>query len=102
MSGGAYDYRFEEIRDTYVGKMHDIELDKLMKDLVVLLKALEWWQSGDTGQEIYRETVKAFKEKWLGVSQEERITRLIKDVLGEIEDKLKEALLFKLEKEDFY
>lgn len=102
MSGGAYDYKFEEIRDTYVGRMHDIELDKLMKDLVVLLKALEWWRSGDTGQETYREAVSIFKEKWLGISQEERVTRLIEDSLGEVEDKLKEALLFKLEKEDFY
>lgn len=101
MSGGAYDYKFEEIKDTYIGRMHDIELDKLMMDLVVLLKSLEWWQSGDTGQEIYREGVKSFKEKWLGVSQEERVTRLIEDALSEVKDKLKEAFLFKLEAEDF-
>lgn len=102
MSGGAYDYRFEDLKNTYVGKMHDIELDKLMKDLAGVLKALEWWQSGDTEQETYRKVVKTFKEKWLGVSQEERVTRLIKDALGEAEDILREALLFELENEDFY
>ena len=102
MSGGAYDYKFEELKNTYVGRMHDIELDALMKDLIPLLKELEWWQSGDTSQEDYRSAVKKFKDKWLSADNKERVTRLIDETLADAEDKLKTSLLYKLEREDYY
>lgn len=102
MSGGAYDYKFEELKNTYVGRMHDIELDTLMKDLIPLLKALEWWQSGDTSQEDYRSAVKNFKDKWISTEPKDRVSRLIDEALVDAEDKLKTSLLYKLEREDYY
>lgn len=102
MSGGAYDYKFEELKETYVGRMHDVEFDTLMKDLIPLLKALEWWQSGDTSQEDYRLAVKKFKDKWLSADNKERVTRLINKTIADAEDKLKTSLLYKLEREDYY
>lgn len=102
MSGGAYDYKFEELKNTYVGKMHDIELDALMKDLIPLLKALEWWQSGDTSQEDYRSAVKNFKDKWISTEPKDRVSRLIDEALADAEDKLKTSLLYKLEREGYY
>lgn len=102
MSGGAYDYKFEELKNTYVGRMHDIELDALMKDLIPLLKALEWWQSGDTNQEDYRSAVKNFKDKWISTEPKDRVSRLIDEALADAEDKLKTSLLYKLEREDYY
>ena len=64
MSGGNYNYMYGSIEDQYVGRMYDKELDKMMKDLCQVLYELEWWQSGDTGEERYRNAVKDFKRKY--------------------------------------
>ena len=45
MSGGSYNYLYSQIEDEYVGRMYDIELNDMMKDLTKLLKILEWWRS---------------------------------------------------------
>lgn len=42
MSGGSYNYEFGRIEDEYVGKMYDSQLNAMMKDLVDLLRDLEW------------------------------------------------------------
>ena len=64
MSGGSHNYAYGTIEDTYVDEMHDPILNEMMRDLVNVLYDLEWWQSGDYGEEKYRETVKEFKEKY--------------------------------------
>lgn len=64
MSGGSHNYAYSTIEDTYVDEMHDPILNEMMRDLVNVLYDLEWWQSGDYGEEKYRETVKEFKEKY--------------------------------------
>lgn len=64
MSGGSYNYEFGRIEDEYVGKMYDSQLNAMMKDLVDVLHDLEWWQSCDSSEERYRDTVRKFKKKW--------------------------------------
>ena len=64
MSGGSYNYMYSQINDEYVGRMHDLQLDAMMKDLVKVLHDLEWWQSSDTGEDTYRMAVTEFKKKW--------------------------------------
>lgn len=64
MSGGSYSYKYSEIEYEYVGRMFDSQLNEMMKDLVGLLHDLEWWQSCDTSEEKYRESVNKFKKKW--------------------------------------
>lgn len=66
MSGGSYNYEYSTVDYTYVGHMHDAELNELMRDLVGVLHDLEWWQSGDIGEDSYRKTVKDFKDRWIG------------------------------------
>ena len=65
MSGGAFDYMYGRIEETYVGEMQDADLNEMMADLCELLHDLEWYESGDTTEETYRKSVKAFKQKWL-------------------------------------
>ena len=65
MSGGAFDYCYSVVETTYKGKMCDKELNALLKDFVKVLYELEWWKSGDTGEEDYKKAVKHFKKKWL-------------------------------------
>lgn len=64
MSGGSYDYKSYVIEEYYAGRMYDLELDEMMKDLVKVLHDVEWWQSGDIDEEDYRKTVDEFKKKW--------------------------------------
>ena len=66
MSGGHFDYEFNRIRDMYEGEMHDDTLNALLIDFCKLLHDLEWWQSADTSEKDYRNTVQWFKNKWLG------------------------------------
>lgn len=64
MSGGSYNHEYSTVEYTYVGEMKDTELNEMMKDLVQVLHDLEWWQSADSSEEQYRETVTKFKSKW--------------------------------------
>lgn len=66
MSGGSHDYIFCKI-DQYLsgGEFRDEQVDGMVEDFIKLTKALEWWQSGDKGEEDYREVLMQFKDKWL-------------------------------------
>lgn len=70
--------------------MYDAELDELIKDLVPVLKAVEWWQSCDTCEGTYRKAVLKFKKKWL--SDDTRTERLGKIINGKVEELRKELL----------
>ncbi|OLS02017.1 hypothetical protein [Tissierella creatinophila] len=89
MSGGSYNYLFGQVDNEYVGSMFDIELNDMMYDLVKVLKDLEWWQSGDIGEEEYRKTVKRFKDIWFGNREginNRTVRGILKDAIKEIED----------------
>ena len=88
MSGGAYEYLCFTIKETYVGEMHDPELDDMMKDLTDLLKALEWWQSGDTSEESYRKAARKFKDKWFRASRTARLVSIVIDSCDELKEEL--------------
>ena len=90
MSGGSYDYMYSRVEDEYVGRMYDAELDELIKDLVPVLKAVEWWQSCDNCEETYRKAVLKFKKKWL--ADDIRTERLGEIINGKVEA-LREELL---------
>lgn len=65
MSGGHFEYLCYRIENAYSAEMEDVELEDLLQDFCELLHDLEWWKSGDYGEDTYRETVKKFKNKWL-------------------------------------
>ena len=90
MSGGSFNYNYHTIQNEYCGRMEDVELDEMMDDLVNLLHDLEWWKSGDYGEDSYRETVKKFKDKWFNQDRSKRLEAII--------DKKCEALKTELKK----
>lgn len=90
-SGGSYDYKFYVIDEYYNGKMFDAELNELINDLVPLLKSVEWWQSGDTSEEMYRKDVVTFKKKWFGTQRNKRLKEII-----DIEFETKKKELYKM------
>lgn len=75
MSGGAlFDHTWPCL-DEADGKWQDKEMDELYHDLFCggefsvrgyggLSQSLDFWLSGDAGEEHYRKQLKAFKEKW--------------------------------------
>lgn len=80
MSGGSYGYISYTLKEECEGRMYDAELDELIKDLAEVLHDLEWWQSGDTGEEKYRRTVRSFKAKWFVTDSRTRnLERIIND-----------------------
>lgn len=81
MSGGSHDYVYCKIENELCGQMHDPELNELMSDISELAHYLEWWESGDIGEESYRKTVCKFKRKWFQSSREERLKKYVDEAL---------------------
>ena len=80
MSGGHFDYVSEQVAYHMSGQWHDEELNELFHDLFGdgwdkdsdfgprgggLAESLDFWLSGDTIEDEYREEVTRFKAKWL-------------------------------------
>ena len=70
MSGGSFDYfyfKMEEVANQIFKDRTDNEkkLAELMKDLSVVMRAVEWYRSGDTGEKEFIEAWEVFERKWL-------------------------------------
>lgn len=88
MSGGSHSYIFADIDNQLCGQMFDPELNDLMEDISKLAHDLEWWQSGDYGEEDYREAVIKFKEKWFNSSREVRLKKYVDAAIKEVKTNL--------------
>ena len=69
--------------------------DKLMSELVwdvfCVLHSYDWYKSGDTGEDSYREDVERFKGKWLKGITEDRIKEMISRELETARAELEKA-----------
>lgn len=88
MSGGSYNYIYSTLMDECGGEMKDAEMNDMISDLCVVLHDLEWWQSCDTSEEKYRETLKAFKQKWFSGDRTERLKGYIDNQIGIVRNEL--------------
>lgn len=88
MSGGSYNYIYCALSNECEGAMHDEEMNDLIKDLCEVLHDLEWWQSGDYGEEDYRKALIKFKEKWFKGSREKRLKEYIDKEISKMNKKL--------------
>ena len=62
--------------------LDDILLSELVFDVFCVLHSYDWWKSGDTCEDDYREDVQRFKDKWLKQLPEERVKEIIDDELN--------------------
>ena len=86
MSGGSLDYFCYDL-ESHIGDFKDRELDDLVKDMVELFRAREWYLSGDTSEGNWREARDAFKEKWFTeYGRKDRIEKYLKDLAAEVFD----------------
>ena len=99
MSGGSYSYICYRLKEECSGRTYDIELNDLIDDLCEVLRSLEWWQSGDSCEETYREKVAKFKTKWLGSNRQERLKGYIDKQTGLLRTELLQ-LIGETENED--
>lgn len=88
MSGGSHNYIYYRIEEELCGRMKDRELDDLVSDIAKLAHDLEWWDSGDTSEETYRESVRKFKVKWCKAYREARLKRYIDEALEDLKKEL--------------
>lgn len=88
MSGGSYDYICYKLERECAGRMYDAEMNDLIRDLVIVLNDLEWWQSGDRSEEDYRSTLSKFKEKWFKGSRKSRLKGYIDEQINDLRDQL--------------
>ena len=92
MSGGSYEYICYKVEEQCVGRMHDAEMDEMMKDLAKVLHDLEWWDSDDIGEEDYRKTLKKFKAKWFNGDRNARLEIIIDEKVEALRKELKEMM----------
>jgi len=82
MSGGSYEYISYSLASQCRGRMYDAEMEDLINDICEVLHALEWWQSGDYGEESYRKELTKFKTKWFKEDRTERLKKYIDEQIG--------------------
>lgn len=82
MSGGSYDYIYLRLLDECENRMYDEEMNDLIKDLCEVLHDLEWWQSDDSDEQTYRDTLSRFKRKWFQGNREKRLKEYIDKQIG--------------------
>lgn len=83
MSGGHFNIDTHLIGDDMEGEWRDEEINELFHDLFCaelwngryggLASALDYWLAGDVSEEVYREYVHKFKEKWFNRTKEDRV-----------------------------
>jgi hypothetical protein len=66
----------------------DKQISELIWDAFCLMHSYDWYRSGDTCEDNYREDVKYFKKKWLGKTDVELAKREIDASLLEIKQDL--------------
>ena len=88
MSGGSYGYIYSRLEEECVGRMYDAEMNDMINDLCEVLHDLEWWQSGDSGEDKYKATLTKFKAKWFKGNRKERLKGYIDEQIGIVRKQL--------------
>ena len=96
MSGGYHNYECYRVEEEYVGKMHDPEMDQMMKQLVNVLHDLEWWASGDIVEEEYRQSVRDFKFRWFTPLREQGLCRIIEEKCDALKKELFQTIGYEI------
>ena len=74
-----------------INPLEDFIVSELVFDVLCLLHSYDWYKSGDTDEETYREDVKHFKEKWLKLIPESTIRGIVDERTTNLRDELYRA-----------
>lgn len=75
-----------------IDPMEDILVSECVYDMACLLKSLEWYRSGDTGEDMYKRDLEYFKRKWLLPQNEDALYQRFKEDLNNELKKLSDKL----------
>ena len=100
MSGGHFGWNY--MPEDLDGEWRDEEINELFNDLMCggdfsvrgyggLFQSLDFWLSGDTDEESYREAVSQFKTKWMPRTPMNRV-EFYQQKLQDYADKLKREM----------
>ena len=68
--------------------LKDYVISELIFDVFCLLHSFDWYESGDTCEETYREDVKRFKDKWLATQPSARVKEIVDDEIIRLREEL--------------
>lgn len=93
MSGGAFEYRDSSLKEEiFHGQFSDVfedrEISEIVWDILDLIHEFDWYASGDTCENDYLAAKQAFKLKWLNTPANDRIKRVIDDVIKDAQQEL--------------
>ena len=105
MSGGHFEYKDMDLKSEIFGYgnkpknvFEDLEISRMVWDMLDLIHAYDWYVSGDTGEESWLKAKAAFKQKWLH-APEARVRRIIDEALDEARREIYETYGVVQEKE---
>lgn len=106
MSGGHFEYKDSALRyeifgygDTIKNPFEDIEISRLVYDVLELIHAYDWYKSGDTDESDYISEKNKFKDKWLK-RDKERTKEIIDSVIAEARNELYKTFCLETETSD--
>lgn len=110
MSGGHFNYKNDDlcseiynyrVRADYgedgfkqsakarrINPFDDVIISELVFDAFCLLHSFDWYKSGDTCEETYREDVMRFKDKWLATQPSARVKEIVDDEIIRVREEL--------------
>ena len=91
MSGGSLNYICYKLEDV-ASSIDDKEVRDLVNDLAELLHDLEWYMSGDYGEDSYEETLSKFKAKWFGDNRNERLKEYLNTALDDMKKEIEKLI----------
>lgn len=68
--------------------MEDKQISELVFDVLCLIYSADWYKSGDTGEDFYRNDLEFFKQKWLKAKPDDTIKSEIDKTIVEAKDEL--------------
>lgn len=104
MSGGHFGYIDMNLKaeifgwsDTPHNAFEDMEISKLVWDVLDLIHAYDWYKSGDTCKETYLKKKAEFKKKWFN-NRGVRVRAIVDEALKQCKEEIYETFGFGAEK----
>lgn len=72
--------------------LEDLVISEIVFDVFCLLHSYDWYCSGDTCEETYREDVKRFKKKWLKSLPQSYVKELVNGEVTRLKDEIFKAI----------
>ena len=107
MSGGHWNYVNDSLMNEIFGYIVDASeeaaarnpledriISEIVYDIFDLLHEFDWYKSGDTGPDAYRNAVNRFKQKWLGKPSEQFVLDHVNRALELTRKELLETLVW--------